>query len=1164
MIKTAFLHLDVHTEYSLGDSIVRVKELAETAKSMSMPAVAMTDLSNLYGGIKFIRACIDHGVKPLLGVDVEVVENNGMPQGRLILLCRNNAGYQHVCELLTNAYTLDADSATVTIEFSELSKGCGDLIAISPSIDGAIGKLMSLGKSDQAEVIADKYSQMFPDAFYLEITRTNRRGEEEYESKVLQLASERKIPLVAGNAVRFLNRDDFTGHDIRVCIDEGNVLQDPRRVRRYTDQQYFKSQVEMAALFDDVPSALENTLEIAKRCNVFLEMGKTYMPLYPSVKHKSEDEMLKEATETGLKHRFEQHEIKDTDHSDYTKRLHTELETIMQMGFSGYFLIVADFVKWAKENEIPVGPGRGSGAGSLAAYSLEITALDPIRYGLLFERFLNPERVSLPDFDIDFCMYGRDRVIEYVSQKYGRDRVAQIITYNTLAARAVVRDVGRVMSQPYGFCDTLAKMIPFEVGMTLDKALGQDEGLKERYREDPDVTQLIDNAKLLEGLPRNAGKHAGGLVIAPGPITQYTPLYQEPGMSQPVTQFDKDDLEAIGLVKFDFLGLRTLTVIDWTVKNINRKQSAAGLELIDIEQLALGDSKVYSLICTGYTTGLFQLESRGMQELIQRLRPDHFDELIALVALFRPGPLQSGMVDDFISRKHGHEEIRYPHPTLLEILKPTYGVILYQEQVMEIARVLSGYTLGSADLLRRAMGKKKPAEMREQRQSFIDGAAERQVDRENAAYIFDLIEKFAGYGFNKSHSAAYALLSYQTAWLKTHYPSEFMAACMSADMEHTDKLVVLVSETKRMGIRLRAPDINQSGYEFKVDGDESIRYGLGAIKGIGERAIDSLLHERLADGEFNDLHSLCRRVDQHRINKKVFEGLIMSGSLDCLGSSRATHWAKLPQTIELVDQITEDQSSGQDDMFGLESSAVNGDLSVSVPDWSPRKALENERQALGLYLSGHPIDHVHDQLDVLITGMISETDPTPERRIYLAGLGSALRIFSNKRGETAAFFSLHDGSAYADVSVSSDLFQQVRNIIESSEILLVEGLCSLDDRSGQLRLKAEQIRTLRQIQEACLSRVAVLLDIKSNIESQIVGLQAVLDIYRPGPTTVCVEYCNAKGDRAVIDLGSDWTVRVDEEMIEQLIAIFGPGSLRYTFDKSRFKDRLDQMSSWAA
>jgi DNA polymerase-3 subunit alpha len=1164
MTKIAFLHLDVHTEYSLGDSIVRVKELAEAAKSMLMPAVAITDQSNLYGGIKFIRACTDNGVKPLLGVDVEVKEENGIPQGRLILLCRNNSGYRHVCELLTNAYTHDANSTKVAIGFSELSKGCGDLIAISPSIDGAIGKLIRSGKSDQAKTIADKYSQMFPEAFYLEITRTNRRGEGEHESQILQLASEQRIPLVAGNAVRFLNHDDFTGHDIRVCIHEGNVLQDPRRVRRYTDQQYFKDQLEMTALFDDVPSALKNTLEIAKRCNVFLEMGKTHMPTYPTVTHKSEDEILKEAIDTGLKHRFEQHAIKETDHGHYKKRLHTELETIVQMGFSGYFLIVADFVEWAKEHDIPVGPGRGSGAGSLAAYSLGITSLDPIRYGLLFERFLNPERVSLPDFDIDFCMYGRDRVIEYVSQKYGRDRVAQIITYNTLAARAVVRDVGRVMSQPYGFCDTLAKMIPFEVGMTLDKALDQDEGLKERYTKDPDVTQLIDNARLLEGIPRNAGKHAGGLVIAPGPITHYTPLYQEPGMSQPVTQFDKDDLEAIGLVKFDFLGLRTLTVIDRAVKNINRKRSEVGLELIDIEQLALDDQKVYSLICTGYTTGLFQLESRGMQELIQRLRPDHFDELIALVALFRPGPLQSGMVDDFISRKHGHEEVRYPHPTLVEILMPTYGVILYQEQVMEIARVLSGYTLGSADLLRRAMGKKKPAEMREQRQSFVDGATERHVDRENATYIFDLIEKFAGYGFNKSHSAAYALLSYQTAWLKTHYPSEFLAACMSADMEHTDKLVVLVSEAKRMGISLLTPDINQSNHEFKVDEDGSIRYGLGAIKGLGERAIESLLGERLTQGEFSDLHALCRRVDQHRVNKKVFEGLIMSGSLDCLGSTRATLWAKLPRTIELVYQMAEDRSSGQNDMFGLESSAVNGDLAVSVPDWSPRKALENERQALGLYLSGHPIDHVHDELDTLITGSISETPPTPERRIYLAGLGSALRIFSNKRGETAAFFSLHDGSAYADVAVSSDLFQHVRNIIETSEILLVEGLCSLDDRTGQLRLKAEQIKTLRQIREVGLTRLVVLPDIMGNIESQIVDLQAVLDNFRPGPTTICVEYCNTKGDKAAINLGSDWTVQVDEEMIEQLIAIFGSGSLRYTYDKSRFRDPLDLVSSRAA
>tara|TARA_Y100000031_G_scaffold49031_1_gene56263 strand:- start:609 stop:4127 length:3519 start_codon:yes stop_codon:yes gene_type:complete len=1143
-----FVHLNVHTEYSLIDGVVRVKDLAEQARINHMPAVAMTDVSNMYATIKFYRACLTLGVKPILGLEVAVRQKGGNgPSGQLILLCRNNQGYRFLSESLTNAYTGERASQEIVFDCSEFRRGGSDLIAISGGLESDVAKLLKTGRQQEAEALVAEYQRVFPKGYYLEVTRTGRLGEEENNAEALRLAAQTHTPVVATNSTRFLHREDFEAHEIRTCINEGRVLDDPRRPRRFTEQQYLRTPREMCELFCDLPGAIQNSVEIAKRCNVFLDFDSTHMPEFQLAPEVAAETFLDRESAAGLKRLLVSGAIELAAVDRYQERLAREIKTIAGMGFSDYFLIVADFVRWAQENGIPVGPGRGSGAGSLVAYALGITQLDPIKYGLLFERFLNPERVSLPDFDIDFCMIGRDRVIEYVAEKYGREKVAQIITYNTLAARAVVRDVGRVMGQPYGFCDTLAKLIPFEVGMTLEKALVQDDELCRRYREEADVTQLIDNASRLEGMPRNAGKHAGGLVIAPSAISDFSPLYWEPGMGQAVTQFDKDDLEAIGLVKFDFLGLRTLTVIDWALAAVNEYRRQQGEEPVQLGQLALDDAKVYRLICTGHTTALFQLESRGMQELIKRLQPDRFEELIALVALFRPGPLQSGMVDDFINRKHGRESIQYLHPSLEKVLEPTHGVILYQEQVMEIAQLLSGYTLGAADLLRRAMGKKKPEEMDRQRRGFVEGAVKRDIDESVASYIFDLIEKFAGYGFNKSHSAAYALLSYQTAWLKCHYPAQFMAAALSADMDHTDKVVVLVMECRSMGLQVEAPDINRCGYQFRVSSPGAIGYGLGAIKGIGEKAIENILAEREQNGLFEDLHSLCRRVDSQRVNKKALEALIFSGALDSLEANRATLLQCLPEAMNAAGQHVNNVASGQDDMFGLQASSPGKDRKDRVQPWSEKKKLETERMSLGFYLTGHPVEHHREELEQITSGSIASLRPLPERTVTVAGLVLGLRSLVNQRGDTIAFCQLDDPSGRADISIFSQLYGSARAALNSEGVVLVRGTSGTDERTGNLQVKAEQVVTLAEARRRLLHRMSIELDGRREIASQVTALQGALERYRPGPTEIAIRYLNDVGDEVCMALGSPWKVEPESELIEHLYELFGHDAVNLVF-----------------
>jgi DNA polymerase-3 subunit alpha len=809
-----FVHLHVHSEYSLQDSTVRLKPLVEQTRQRGMGAVALTDLNNMFAAVKHFKAATTMGVKPVFGADVWIRHpERTEPLSRLVLLCQNDQGYLNLKRLVSQAYLEGQTADRATIDIAWLRDASEGLIALSACLEGDIGLALRMQNTEYAEDCLRQWRDLFGARFFLELQRTGRAHEETYIAQSVAWSRALQVPVVATNDVRFIDATDFDAHEVRVCVCTGFTLDDERRPKLYSAQQYLRSADEMTELFADIPEAISNSVAIAEACNLRLVLGEAYLPEYPVPQGYTTDTYFRHVSEQGLARRLEflqeqQPEGSVLDRQPYYERLKIELDVIIEMGFPGYFLIVMDFIEWAKNHQIPVGPGRGSGAGSLVAYALNITDLDPLAYELLFERFLNPERVSMPDFDIDFCMDRRDEVIEYVADHYGRNQVSQIITYGTMAAKAVIRDVGRVMSHPYGFVDRIAKLVPFEVGMTLDKALEQEEALLELYQQEEEVTMLIDMARSLEGLTRNVGKHAGGVVISPSNLTDFTPLYCESGGSGLVSQYDKDDVEAVGLVKFDFLGLRTLTIIDWAVRAINARRTEDRLE---IERIPLDDAETFKLLQAYQTTAVFQLESRGMKDLIRRLQPDSFEDIIALVALFRPGPLQSGMVDDFIDRKHGRARVEYPHPALESILQPTYGVILYQEQVMQIAQVLAGYTLGGADMLRRAMGKKKPEEMEQQRAIFTDGAVANQVDAATATYIFDLMEKFAGYGFNKSHSAGYALVSYQTAWLKCHYPAEFMAAVLSADMDNTDKIVTLIDDCREMQLDIRPPDVNASG-----------------------------------------------------------------------------------------------------------------------------------------------------------------------------------------------------------------------------------------------------------------------------------------------------------------------------------------------------------------
>ncbi len=1149
-----FVHLRVHSDFSMMDGLNKVKPILDKVQSLGMPAVAITDQMNMCGLVKFYSESHSRGIKPIIGCDFWVQSDDFDEEPfRLTLLAMNNAGYKNVTLLISKAYLRGEVAQRAVIDKDWLAEHAEGVIVLSGGMRGDIGLCLAKNNPRMLEQNLAFYQTHFPDRFYLELMRTGRRGEEDYNHRAVALAESADLPVVATNEVCFIEQAGFDAHEIRVSIHDGYTLDDKRRPKLYSEQQYLRTAEEMAELFEDIPEALANTVEIAKRCNVTVRLGEYFLPQFPTGGMTTEDFLVKvsqEGLEERLEFLFPDEEERLKRRPEYDERLDIELGVINQMGFPGYFLIVMEFIQWSKDNNIPVGPGRGSGAGSLVAYALKITDLDPLEFDLLFERFLNPERVSMPDFDVDFCMDRRDEVIDHVAELYGRDAVSQIITFGTMAAKAVVRDVGRVLGHPYGFVDRISKLIPPDPGMTLKKAFEAEPRLPELYDMDEEVRELIDMARILEGVTRNAGKHAGGVVIAPTKITDFAPLYCDDEGKNPVTQFDKNDVETAGLVKFDFLGLRTLTIIQWALDMIKEGQ---GID-VDIAAIPLEDKKSFRSLQAAETTAVFQLESRGMKELIKRLKPDCFEDIIALVALFRPGPLQSGMVDNFIDRKHGREEISYPdaeyqHECLQEILEPTYGIILYQEQVMQIAQEMSGYSLGGADLLRRAMGKKKPEEMAKQRSTFEDGAKNNNIDPDLAMKIFDLVEKFAGYGFNKSHSAAYALVSYQTLWLKVHYPAEFMAAVMSADMDNTDKIVTLVDEVGRMGMEILPPDLNKGRYKFTVDAEGRIVYGIGAIKGVGEGPIEAIIEARETHGAFSDLFDFCAKVDLKRVNKRVLEKLVLSGAMDNLGPHRAALMATLPEAIAAADQHAKAESFGQSDMFGLlttEPEQVEQAF-ADVPKWPEKVWLEGEKETLGLYLTGHPINQYADEIRNYIDGRLVDLKPTGKDQMATAvGLVLGVRVMTNKKGRRWAIVTLDDKSARMDVRFFPDMYEQFESILESDRILLIKGQVSFDDFSGGNTITARDTMDIVQAREKNARALALQVDTQWCKPDKLASLQSILQSYSGGSCPVQLDILHP--DVAVsLKCGAHWYITPEDQLLHELKQCLGEQAVKLAF-----------------
>lgn len=1133
-----FIHLNVHSEYAIVDSIVQIKPLISKAKQQGMPALALTDVCNLFGMIKFYKAAIHQGIQPIIGAELWVKSNTPQNYHKLQLLCQNRQGYLNLVKLISQAYQEGERTTVPLVQPHWLTQHADGLIALS-GIQGEVGQWLLNDNANAAKNALAQWMSIYPNRFYIELSRTQKNSQTLFERGILNLLHEVKCPIVATNEVVFLNQEDFDAHEAKVCIQEGRTLEVGRE-SRYTKEQYLKSSDQMAALFQDLPAALKNSVEIAKRCALSFSLDKSYLPSFPVPAGQTVESYLEMAAQQGLAKRLQikfdinpvEPSLRHEQEQLYQERLERELITINKMGFPGYFLIVADFIQWAKQNNIPVGPGRGSGAGSLVAYSLEITDLDPIEYDLLFERFLNPERISMPDFDIDFCMDNRDRVIEYVMQRYGRSNVSQIATFGTMAAKAVIRDVGRVLGHPYGFVDKIAKLIPFEIGITIDKALEQEQVLAQRYKDEEEVKTLINLAKKLEGIARNVGKHAGGVVIAPSALTDFAPLYSEElGSNHVVIQLDKDDVETIGLTKFDFLGLRTLTIIDKALQIVNRQLRAQNQPEINIATIPLNCPLTFKLLKDCATTAVFQLESRGMKELIKRLQPDNIEEIIALVALFRPGPLQSGMVDDFINRKHGRQKLEYLHPKLESVLKPTYGVILYQEQVMQIAQTLSGYTLGGADLLRRAMGKKKPEEMAKQRHNFVEGAIARDVDGDMANYIFDIIEKFAGYGFNKSHSAAYALVSYQTAWLKAHYPNAFMAAVLSADMNHTDKIVNMIEECKNLKLTVLPPHIHTSQFEFSLNPAGEIVYGLGAIKGLGESAINMIIAER-TKSPFTDFFDFCERVDS-KINKKVYECLIKSGTLDPFGLERSHMMALLPAILQCAEKRSQNLSRGQQDLFGA-SFSPSILPQVEVKPWPSKLRLMAEKEALGMYFSGHPLHDCAAELKRMGIVYFNEVQQVKkETKGLLAGIIISVKTILTKSGDRMAIVMLDDSISRFEVTLFSEIYQNNRELLVKDNVVIAETAISLDSTTHQLKLRVQKLYTLSSYQSLHAKRLKLKLAHTDATPALFDKIKDCLILNDRGDCPIFLEY---KHQEALVKVRFDdkWNIKINEDTVGRL------------------------------
>ena len=1137
-----YVHLRLHSEYSVTDGIVRIGDAVKRAAGDGMPAMAVTDLGNLFGLVKFYTGARGKGVKPIAGADVWIANPDSPDDAyRLLLLARNRVGYQQLCELLSKAYLVEGrrDRAEIRREwFGEL--GCDGLIALSGAHLGDVGEALLNGNFDLAGERAKAWAVIFPGAFYLEVQRYGQPQQEAIVQQTADLAGELALPLVATHPIQFMNPDDFQAHEARVCIAEGYVLGDSRRPKSYTKEQYFKTQAEMLEAFADLPEALENTLEIAKRCNIEMTLGKNFLPDFPIPPGMTIDEYLVDEAEKGLEVRlvelYPDPEERLKRRPEYDERLVFECKTILQMGFPGYFLIVADFINWAKNNGVPVGPGRGSGAGSLVAYSLRITDLDPLAYALLFERFLNPERVSMPDFDIDFCQDNRWRVIEYVRQHYGADAVSQIATFGTMSSKAVIRDVGRVFGMPYSMCDRISKLIPIVQNkpVSLAEALEQEPQLREMMEGDGDgetIRELFDLASRLEDLTRNVGMHAGGVLIAPGKITDFCPIYQATGSdASTVSQFDKDDVEKVGLVKFDFLGLRNLTIIELAVEYIRRMTG----EKLDLMSLGFTDPAAYQILKDANTTAIFQVESEGMKKLLKKLAPDRFEDIIAVLALYRPGPLGSGMVDDFILRKKGQQKIDYFHPDLTACLSPTYGVIVYQEQVMQISQIIGGYTLGGADMLRRAMGKKKPEEMAKHRATIAEGAAKKGYDPALAEQLFDLMTKFAEYGFNKSHTAAYAVVTYHTAWLKAHHCAAFMAATMSSDLDNTDSVKIFYEDTIANKVKVLGPDVNVSNYRFEPVDRSTIRYGLGAVKGTGEQAVNVILKAREKDGPFKDLFDFCMRCDKRMVNRRTTEALIKAGAFDCIApviaGTQDADRCKLLATVGVAMDFAEqaERNAMQTSLFDI------GDVAddhapeyVNVRAWDEKTKLMEEKTALGFFFSGHPYNTCKKEMSRFVKRPLNRLEPAKEMTV-LAGLVVGVRTQMTRRGKML-FVQLDDGTGMVEVSVFNELYEAERAKIVTDEVLVIEGKVSYDDFSGGNRVVADKLMTLGEAR----ARFARHLLLKMNGNSDARKLKSLLTPFAPGPAVVRIQYRSADAECELV-VGDALRVRLDDALLDAL------------------------------
>ena len=1149
-----FVHLRLHSEFSIVDGLVQLDDVAGAAAGDGQGALALTDSASMFGAVRFYQAARAQGVKPIIGVDAWISNDaDREATHRLLLLAMSHAGYLNLCELVSRSWIENQHRGRAEMRLEWFERLGGGLIALSAAAQGEIGAQLALGNAPAARAAAERLAQLFPDRFYIELQRAGRAGDEALVRAGARLAMELDLPVVATHPVQFIERGDFRAHEARVCIAEGYTLADPRRPRRFTEEQYFKSRAEMAALFSDMPAALANAVEVARRCNLELTLGKSQLPDFPTPAGVTIEAHCRDLAQQGLDARlralYPEEAGREAKQGRYRSRLDLELATIAAMGFTGYFLIVADFINWAKQHGVPVGPGRGSGAGSLVAFALGITDLDPLRYDLLFERFLNPERISMPDFDIDFCQDGRDRVIEYVKSKYGADCVSQIATFGTMAAKAVVRDVGRVLDLGYNFCDQLAKLIPFQPGrhITLEDAREMEPQLAERERNEEEVRELLALAERLEGLTRNVGMHAGGVLIAPGKLTDFCPLYAADGSDSVVSQFDMKDVEAVGLVKFDFLGLTTLTVLDWTLKYIQgmrdvggglRGKEGAAPPSASLDKLPLDDAATYRLFAAGDTTAVFQFESRGMRDLLKRARPDRFEDLIALVALYRPGPMD--LIPDFVDRKHGRQRVEYLDPRLEAILGPTYGVMVYQEQVMQIAQLIGAYTLGGADLLRRAMGKKLPEEMAQHRGIFVAGAAQNGVSERKANELFSLMEKFAGYGFNKSHAAAYALVAYQTAYFKAHYPAAFTAANMSAVMDDTDKVQLFALDARAHGIEVLPPDINRSGFRFEPVDDKTVRYGLGGVKGTGEAAIQSMIEAR-KEGAFADLFDFCRRADKRLVNRRVIESLIRAGAFDTLNDHRASLMATVGIALESAEQAS--RMAHQVSLFGDFADAAAPTSPVEVPRWTEKERLQNEKLALGFYFSGHLFDIYGGELRRFIRLRLAELASAggdyTGRSYWVTGIVLGSRVQTTASGRMG-IIQLADDSGRFEIVFFREVFEKHRHKLREDEPLVLEvrlraprmRATNGEGDGGQdygARIEALNVLDLAEAR----NRFARAVRLTCNGESSGGKLRELLTPYRSGTCPVSVVYSN-RAATCEIGLGSDWRVNLHDDLIRSL------------------------------